>query len=548
MQCDICARKHTSKLPFYCATCGRNALYELRLENARTLVDKEALGRQVEAFLPPNSSKDVGKPGAGTAAQRPSRISSRLDVEQATARTEESLERIQVIQNQADVLQKDIEQGRAQIAKLKASLAQRRSDYGSAAHNLPARRAATLESVEKGIKRIDHRWNTLHTRTAEARVFLCREAADLYGLKQRRRKKGGTVREDYMICGVGIVDLRDLNSMLKHHPKCPPPPPLLLDMSLIPSIDVSSAHITTSITHLAHLLVLISHYLSLRLPAEITLPHRDYPLPTIFTPSSSYSARKVPFPGTMPHSSGSSLSASRIGDSPPLPRPRPLFLEKPLPVLAKDDPAAYSLFVEGVTLLAWDVAWLCRTQGLNISSNGGSGTWEDVCPLGRNLWLLLAAPTPSPRAPPTPTSDPTTTSSKSQSSKTPQPVTLGQYSHGTAHTFLGAASAAEYMRSWKFLHGPMKIVDRVKSALLGEMAGAEWEVLDEREWAGESGVTEGANPGGKVGEEGKRRSKAEGGDAVAAAVVVGEAGGGTSETSSAKTKPGTSGWTKLKSR
>ncbi|KAH0539094.1 hypothetical protein FGG08_004332 [Glutinoglossum americanum] len=498
MQCDICARKHTSKLPFNCATCARNALYELRLENARTLLDKEALGRQVEASL--SSSSSTG--------QSSSSISNRWDTEQAAARTGESLERIQEIQNQADVLKKDIEDGRVHIAKLKASLAQRRSDYESASHNLTARRTATLESVEKGIKRIDHRWNTLHARTVEARVFLCREAANLYGLKQRRRRKGGVVREDYLICGVGIVDLRDLNSALP-------------------------SQITTSITHLAHLLILISHYLSLRLPAEVTLPHRDYPLPTIFTPSSSYSARDVPFPGTSPTSSP---SASRIGDLPLLPRPRPLFLEKPLPVLAKEDPAAYSLFVEGITLLAWDVAWLCRTQGLNISSSAGPSTWEDVCPLGRNLWLLLAAPTPSPR----PSATDPTTPSKSQSPNNSLPVSLGQYSHGTAHTFLGTASAAEYMRNWK-LHGPMKIVDRVKSALLGEMTGAEWEVLDEREWVGESG--EGADVGGKTGEHGGKAEER-------AAVIAGEASGdGASETSTTnKTKPGTSGWTKLKSR
>ncbi|KAH0562108.1 hypothetical protein GP486_003200 [Trichoglossum hirsutum] len=219
MQCDICARKYTPRLPFNCATCARNVLYELRFENARTLVDKEALGQQVETSLPSNGPREVEKPGTSTSAQRPSLVSSRWDVEQTTAQMEESLERIREIQNQADVLQKDIEHGRAQIAKLKASLAQRRSDYGSAAHNLPTRRTATLESVEKGIKRIDHRWNTLHARTAEARVFLCREAADLYGLKQRRRKKGGMVREDYTICGVGIVDLRDLNSMLEHYPE-----------------------------------------------------------------------------------------------------------------------------------------------------------------------------------------------------------------------------------------------------------------------------------------------------------------------------------------
>jgi chromosome segregation ATPase len=212
MQCGICSRRYVSKLPFNCTTCARNALYELRLENASVLVDKEALGRQVEASISLNSSIDTGRAGADVVEQSLPRNSNRMDIEQATAQKEESLERIQEIQNQANILRKDIESSRAHIAKLKASLAHRRSDYDSITHNLAARRATTLDSVEKSIRRIDHRWNTLHTRTAEARVFLCREAANLYGLKQRRRRKGGVVREDYTICGVTIVDLRDLNS------------------------------------------------------------------------------------------------------------------------------------------------------------------------------------------------------------------------------------------------------------------------------------------------------------------------------------------------
>ena len=54
---------------------------------------------------------------------------------------------------------------------------------------------------------------------------------------------------------------------------------------------------------------------------------------------------------------------------------------------------------------------------------------------------------------------------------------MGRYSHGSAHSFLGSAEGSEFMRGWK-LHGPMKTVDHVKSYLLSDMAGAEWEVLE----------------------------------------------------------------------
>ncbi|TPR09590.1 hypothetical protein CAN33_0052230 [Aspergillus niger] len=54
---------------------------------------------------------------------------------------------------------------------------------------------------------------------------------------------------------------------------------------------------------------------------------------------------------------------------------------------------------------------------------------------------------------------------------------LGHYSHGTAHSFLGAVEGAEFMRTWR-LPTPTKIVDKLKSTLLGEMASAEWELLE----------------------------------------------------------------------
>lgn len=58
---------------------------------------------------------------------------------------------------------------------------------------------------------------------------------------------------------------------------------------------------------------------------------------------------------------------------------------------------------------------------------------------------------------------------------------LGHYSHGTSHSFLSASEGTEFMRTWK-LPTPTKVVDNLKSTLLGEMASAEWELLEENEW------------------------------------------------------------------
>ncbi|KAI9818947.1 MAG: hypothetical protein M1832_004115 [Thelocarpon impressellum] len=496
MHCAACSRPHSSRLPFHCVACARNALYELRLQNAGTLLHREALGREVEGA----AASDL--PG----------------LEREASQALESRERVAELRSHSTVLRAEIETGKADISRLKTSLAARRSDLASRTHNLPSRRATTLASVERGIARMKQTAVQQHQMTAESRVFLCQEAANLYGLRQRRRRKGGVVKEDYIIGGVGIVDLRDLNN-------APP------------------TQITTSLTHLSHLLVLTSHYLSLQLPAEITLPHRDYPLPTILSPASSYTSRVVPFPGTTPsHSSSNSPTASRTGDLPPLPRPRPLYLSVALPALAKDDPAGYALLIEGVALLAWNIAWVCRTQGLSTPSH----SWEDVCPLGRNLYQLLHSPSAAPPA------------------TAPANQLLGHFSHGTAHAFLGAARGVEHMRAWR-LRGAasaMQVADKLKGALLGELAGAEWEMLDQADAEAPPAEADAATKEGEGKDKDKDKDKAvaDAGPGAEEGADVGgggpgpadEAGAGRATPSGPNPSPspgtGTSGWTKLKPR
>jgi hypothetical protein len=246
---------------------------------------------------------------------------------------------------------------------------------------------------------------------------------------------------------------------------------------------IPQERISTSLSNIAHLLIIISHYLSLRLPAEITLPHKNYPVPTIYTPSSSYRSRDA---HNNDCQSSSSPAASRTADPRThTPRPRPLFIGKTLPRLAKEDPATYALFLEGATLLAWNVAWLCRTQGINISSD----SWEEVCDIGKNLWQLLVAPPAHPSTlmrafagRDTQTQmKPGKDSPRTTIQRTTSFAMLGHYSHGTAHSFLGASEGVDFMRMWK-LPTPTKIADKLKSNLLGEMASAEWELLEEKEW------------------------------------------------------------------
>ncbi|PVH83430.1 hypothetical protein DL98DRAFT_547429 [Cadophora sp. DSE1049] len=514
MQCDICFRtggQGDKKLHFLCATDARNQLYDGRIRNARVLLENDTLNTQITSLFAGDKAQQTGD--THQASQ------SSIDIVAVSADKERTVDRTQQIITRADELRAKVELAKEEIAKRKATVARRKSDLASASNGVEARRARQIEEVKKATSMTKHKWNLGHSTTASSRTFLCGEAAKLYGLKKGRRNSGS---EEYRIGGVRIVDLRSLNT-------------------------ASPAEISTALSHIVHLLMLSTHYLAIRLPAEITLPHRDYPLPTIFPIASSYKHTDVPFPGSTPNqSSNTSPTASRHAEAPSnLPHPRPLFIKKPLPLLSTEDPSGYGLFLEGVTLLAYNIAWVCKSQGIPV---GDESSFEDICNLGRNLYNLLIGtkPRPSPgsrasSAQSTPTKGGRETDGESDR-KNSTFTTMGNFSHGTAHSFLGGAVGTDFIRSWK-LPSPTKLTDKLKSKLLSEVANAEWEMLDADAWAvddemGDDGVVVGAR---KEAAERLQNLGMQSFMSMRTVVEAVEMVGGDGER-----KPGTSGWTKLR--
>ncbi|KAL2127212.1 hypothetical protein VTI74DRAFT_11082 [Chaetomium olivicolor] len=501
MYCSICHRPyHTKKLPFLCAVDARNRLYESRVEYARALIENEDAERRVEAALPSQN---------GVAQDQNTRSSARIDwlsAEEAAA-----ADRTSQIIAQADRLKSEIDAARKEIAAKKEAIARKKSDLVSVSAGASTRRNRQLEEVERSIQRLRYKWNRCADTMAGTRAFLCEEAARLYGLRQV--KKGSVKR--YEIGGVEIFDLHAMNNL-------------------------SPEVISTSLAHIAHILVLASHYFAIRLPAEITLPHADYPRPTIFSLASSYKHGEVPFPGSL-----ASQIPSVMGDGERrhIPRPRPLFIDKALPTLAKEDPSAYSYFLEGVSLLAYDIAWACCTQGVSI---GDKDSYEDVCNMGQNLWRLLIGdqlhrrsvePTfPSALTPPT-----GSPRNENHGEIANPKLTIGRWSHGTLHSFLGGAEGTEFIRNFKIVT-PVKLADRLKKRLSSEAPMLEWEKIegDELEDGFDDGVlVRGHGCGGSVGR----------GDLGAASVMTVRtvaSNGGVSD--SPGIARGTSGWTRLKNR
>lgn len=243
--------------------------------------------------------------------------------------------------------------------------------------------------------------------------------------------------------------------------------------------------ISTSLAHIAHVIMLVSHYLSIRLPAEITLPHRDYPRPTMFTIQNSYHHGDVPFPGTI-------LAATPLPESPfansHVPRPRPLFVDKPLPQLSKEDPAAYSLFLEGTTLLAYDVAWLCCTQGVSV---GDKSSFEDICNMGRNLYNLLMTNQLQSGTNNFVIGVPATNANIGGQNADASQGWIGRYAHGTTYYGLASDEGTELIKSFR-LPNPLKLADKLRKKLLGDAPAPDWEVLGDDEWKDEGMIGNGA--------------------------------------------------------
>lgn len=473
MDCDICGNELTARARVHCPTCARAALYPYRIEQAATLLEREKFAQHVEAVVNGTEDRAGQAVSLGETLVDTHESSKRVAVERDHAAKEEHRERMRLITEQTDLLKRQIEETRREIAARKAAIAQRHSDLESASYNVDKRRAKDLGVVKEVIGTVKHADDIGQREDIRSKVWHCKHAADVAGLKQRRRRsKDGQTKLEYYIGGVRIYDLRDLNS-------------------------ASPAQVTTSLTLLAGLVVRVANYLAVRLPAEITLPHKDYPLPTIFSPSSSYTHKDVPFPGTTPISSlSNSPTASRtLEHQKPRPRPRPLYIDRKLPTLANDDPTTYALFVEGVTFLSWDIAWLCRSQGqVNAFSE-----WEEICPMGKNMYKLLvddAQATLSALEQEAARKAEAKSGASARSSSVPD-VVMGYFSHGMSKGFLGSAEGTSYMKGWRF-QTAMKVVDRVKSYLQAEMQGAEWEVLDEKEWEADEETAQGLGEMDKV--------------------------------------------------
>ncbi|EGX49624.1 hypothetical protein AOL_s00078g113 [Orbilia oligospora ATCC 24927] len=391
--CQVCERQ----LPrLTCKDCTRDKMYPLRYEIISVLIGNEKLEIEVEEGASNGSA--CGK------------------FSEALMEKQELENTITGIQDRVDELRTELEEHRKYLTDLKLKNQKRQQLLKETRNVLFQNKDILVEKVRKDTRVTNTKWNALYERTAESRVFLCREIAGLNLLRQRRKKRA----VEYMLNGVVIPDIRQIYNM-------------------------NPNNITVALGHLSHMSVLIATYLGLKLPCEVLLPIRDAPSPSIRNPRFN--------------------------------RARPLSTTQPLPQLHSVDSEQYAMFIEGVSMLVYNVAWLCWSQGLEEAA----AEIEDVWQPGRNMYrLLLCTPTKHHQALVqwSEATQEAITATPLPQGKKPQAVNmfLGRVNHSSAHSFLNSPQGLQHMARWKITLN--NVIDRTKHLLVSETSNAEWDLIE----------------------------------------------------------------------
>ena len=515
MECQICTRHQDAVPGFNCPACARASLYALRNQHAHALLDKARFSQQVQKVMEKRNIPAKTSPRSQTSLHQLSEGIKTVGHAERLAEIHASGEKTDAIAKHVEALRKDMLAYKDELQQRKTRRDERKQDLAIAKASLRIRQkdASTLlsHSNRGRIRQID----TIHEDIILVRISQCKRAASLMCLKELFMPVDAGKRGiQYYISHLQIPDIRHLN-------------------------NTEPAFINGMFQSIVRLVYQTCLYLRIRLPAEMVLPYAGYPWPSIYTLASSYvkheplSRRKI-----LPlQSRESSIKNSRDLEQRGAGRPRHLSTDKKLPRLAKENSVAYALLVEGMALLAWDIAWLCRTQGLPVAEKN----WEDVSDIGRNLWLLFCT---QPHNLSTSEScrvsrlDPANALKQARGgapfNASSVSVAFGIFSHGSVKNNLESpksSSTSTYdvsARGWAFAN-PVKIFDELRAALLTEMSGHDWELLDDRD--SEAGDNTSADETIMV------DSKTKAGPS-----------GVLDRTERTEGRRGASGWTKLKSR
>ncbi|KAK3116401.1 hypothetical protein LTR53_003265 [Teratosphaeriaceae sp. CCFEE 6253] len=444
MDCAVCLRGfNNNRRRAACASCARAALYEPRIQQVSALLEREKQHMHAEALVRPGNDgviaalpHDADYDAIGIGIRKHAFDKAREERQVVETR-------IDGITEKANELRQQISDYRTWAAKQKDAHRQRRVEIASELKKLECQKPRVLDPVQLATRKASQRLEKVHNRTVDARAFLCREAALLAGLQRRRGAKG---KAEYWLGGAPIPDMRELHGRTVAGRRG----------------DASDAAATV------HSHELISAGLE-----NIFLPQSGSSHAVILPEASSYKSKSQHHSMILGSQSANSALLDKQIDRK---RPRSLNLSCPLPQLQKENPKAFEMFIEGAAHLAYDVAWLCKSQGTDAITS-----FEDVCAIGKNLYTLFLAQDHARPPLSQNISSAAPKSDRSRPSTVAPAIRLGAYSHASASCSLHSAAAIEHFRSWR-VPQIRQLADGLKAYLVNEISGAEWDFMTDKAW------------------------------------------------------------------
>lgn len=236
---------------------------------------------------------------------------------------------------------------RQRLENVKGEVATRKSNLASATKGIKASYNSGMSNAKTEITGVKERRENVSTNIAIARRSRCKEAADLLGLRRIPHKE-----DVFAIAGITIIDLHLIRSII------PSSKPLI--------IDYSPTYVVLGLSHATHLLTLLTDYLSLKLPYEIIPPSRGISYPCI---RKSSNTKPLPIhisPDKLASQTSKVWAGKKIKDVPGL-----------------------ETFIEAISLLAWDIAWVLWTQQLWTDTSHES---LEACRIAKKLFHLVTSP------------------------------------------------------------------------------------------------------------------------------------------------------------
>ena len=207
MQCDICQRHANNKVAFICDTCARAALYLPRLALVEAFVKNDGLGQEVESQIASSKSSKT------SFFDQKSQIGNlSWTLQRAQTEQQSSDHNTQQAQTHIQALRDEVQHMKLDIAKRKAKLARRRKDIATAKTELSVSRQTRPSSLQKDLDSIRQQWQDIHQQTVHERLDHCTKTADLFSLRQDKRRKGPAGKDLYSIGFSPIPEPREWNS------------------------------------------------------------------------------------------------------------------------------------------------------------------------------------------------------------------------------------------------------------------------------------------------------------------------------------------------